>query len=98
MKRKFVAVSDAENFYFTDRLIHFGVNAKVTTEQGMTKCILTGPYIIAGYSYQTLGFVGKDFKVPKKIDLFLIYLPNGYVEDLSKDYIKRLLSRNTYIA
>lgn len=36
--------------------------------------------------------------MPKKKDLFLIYLPNEYIEDLSKDYLKRLLSRNSDIA
>ncbi len=87
-RKELVGISDGENFYISDKYTIKGW-------QGLTRCVLTGPYIIApvkGSAGQSTG----GGAIPSMISIgkgFLINLNEGTSEELSKKVIKKLLTK-----
>lgn len=85
-KKQIVGLSDGENFYISDK---YTINGW----QGMTACILSGPYIIAPVQSdagQFGGVIGSFIKIGKG---FLINLENGSSIQLSKKVLKEILKK-----
>ncbi|MFZ4796513.1 MAG: hypothetical protein ACOYMA_03410 [Bacteroidia bacterium] len=85
-KKQIVGLSDGENFYISDK---YTINGW----QGMTACILSGPYIIAPVQSdagQFGGVIGSFIKIGKG---YLINLENGSSIQLSKKVLKEILKK-----
>lgn len=92
VKREFVGISDGENFYISDR---FTVNGW----QGMTLCLLSGPYIIADIQGSTGQYTGGGI-IPSMVKIgngFLIDIRNGTSVPLTEKELKKLLTKYPHI-
>jgi len=86
IKKQFVGISDGKNFYISDK---YTINGW----QGMTACILSGPYIIAPIQSdagQFGGVIGSFIKIGTG---FLINIENGSSIQLSKKVMKEILKK-----
>lgn len=88
IRKEFVGLSDGENFYISDRYTIKGW-------QGMTLCILSGPYIIAPVQSSAGEFTGGGL-IPSMIKIgngYLINIKEGSSISLSKKVLKELLKK-----
>lgn len=88
IRKEFVGISDGENFYISDRFTIKGW-------QGMTSCILSGPYIIAPIQSSAGQFTGGGL-IPSMIKVgngYLINIKEGSSIPLSKKVLKELLKK-----
>lgn len=86
IKKECVGISDGENFYISDRFTVGGW-------QGMTCCLLSGPYIIAPIQGNAGQYTGGGL-IPSTIKVgngFLIDLNKGTSSKLSNKTLKELL-------
>jgi hypothetical protein len=93
LRRELIGVSDGDTFYISDKFTIKGW-------QGLTPCILSGPYVIAPVQgsagqYTGGGIVPAMIKVGKG---FLIDIRDGTSVPLSNKTLKRLLSKYPDIA
>ena len=89
IKRDLLGISDGESFYISDRLTVGGW-------QGMTMCLLSGPYIIAPLQGSTGQYTGGGL-LPSLIKIgsgFLIDLNTGSSIRLSNKLLKKLLKKH----
>ncbi|MFY7733950.1 MAG: DUF6563 family protein [Bacteroidia bacterium] len=85
-KKQIVGISDGDNFYISDRYTIKGW-------QGMTVCILSGPYIIAPIQNDAGQFGGIIGSIIKIGNGFLINLKDGSSKQLSKKALKDILKK-----
>lgn len=93
LRKALVGVSDGENFYISDR---FTVNGW----QGMTRCILDGPYLIADIKGSAAQYAGGGI-IPGQITVnsgYLINLKTGRSSSITKKTLRELLSNYPNIA
>ena len=93
IKRDLLGISDGESFYVSDQLTIGGW-------QGMTKCLLSGPYIIAPIQSSTGHYAGGGL-LPSLIKIesgFLIDLNAGTSIRLSNKFLKNLLKKYPSVA
>ncbi len=88
VKKTCVGISDGENFYISDKFTIGGW-------QGLTRCLLSGPYIIAPISSSAGQYTGGGI-IPAMIKVnkgFLINLNDGVSRPLSKKLIREILKK-----
>jgi hypothetical protein len=93
IKKTLIGISDGESFYISDK---FTVNGW----QGLTRCLLSGPYIIAPVQGSAAQYTGGGL-IPSMIKVgsgFLINLNVGNSRPLTKKVIKELLEKHPDIA
>ncbi|WP_188507901.1 DUF6563 family protein [Parapedobacter pyrenivorans] len=92
-KRALVGVSDGETFYISDRHTIGGW-------QGLTKCLLTGPYLVAPIRASASAYTGGGL-IPAMIKVgegFVINVNAGTSAKLTEKYLKGLMSKHPEIA
>ncbi len=87
-KKYFIGVSDGEAFYISDKLTGGGV-------QGMTKCLLSGPFLVAPIQGNAAQYTGGGI-IPSLIKVgqgFLINVNTGISDRISEQLLKSLLKK-----
>lgn len=88
IRKELTGISDGENFYMSDR---FTINGR----QGMTRCLLSGPYIIAPIQGSTSQYTPElTPSLTRAGKGFLINLNDSTTRPLSKKLIRKLLKKH----
>ena len=93
LRRSFVGISDGEHFYISDRITVGGW-------QGMSRCILSGPYLIAEAKGSAAQYTGGG-AIASQIMInsgYIVNLKNGHSTPLTKKSLTNLLSNYPDIA
>jgi len=90
IRKELIGISDGKDFYISDKFTVGGWQG-----QGMTLCLLSGPYIIAPIQASAGQYTGGGL-IPSMIKVgsgFLINLNNGTSRRLSKKLIREALEK-----
>ncbi len=93
LRRIFVGISDGEHFYISDRIT-------MRTWQGMSRCILSGPYLIADAKGNAAQYTGGG-AVASLIVVnsgYIINIKDGSSTPLTRKTLMKLLSKYPDIA